>query len=73
MMKSVTENVVADVLIQETTACHHGTCGRVVKNDMSHGRKSPREIHACRPASWWTRSMTCSKPYITFRFLLERF
>ena len=51
MMKSVTENVVADVLIQETTACHHGTCGRVVKNDMSHGRKSPREIHACRPAS----------------------
>ena len=69
MMKSVTENVIPDVLCQE----HLPSSNRWknVKNDMPH--QSSCEIYTC--SSWWIRLVTCSNRNLVqlFRLLLERF
>jgi len=53
MMKSETDNVVCktDVLGSGTYACYHRAGRRYVKDDMPHGHKSAREIHAYKPTA----------------------
>ena len=63
MMKPVAENVAADVRRHERLP--HGTGGRNDKDDMSHSRKSPCEIHAF--SSLWTGLITCLKPCAIFQ------